>query len=102
MPHFNLEFLPAALSHLASHFRILNWSFPSPTKALALDATRAQAHAKETSKPWGPHGFCCSVPISDRRSVRERQLSHLENPSHVIPVMIKDPVKCRMLSDFLT
>lgn len=28
-------------------------------------------------------------------------IPHLENPSHIIPVMIKDPVKCRMLADIL-
>jgi 5-aminolevulinate synthase len=25
----------------------------------------------------------------------------MDNPSHIIPVMIKDPVKCRMLADIL-
>jgi len=28
-------------------------------------------------------------------------IPHMDNPSHIIPVMIKDPVKCRMLSDYL-
>ena len=28
-------------------------------------------------------------------------IPHLENPSHIIPVMIKDPVKCRQLADIL-
>ena len=28
-------------------------------------------------------------------------IPHMDNPSHIIPVMIKDPVKCRMLSDIL-
>jgi 5-aminolevulinate synthase len=28
-------------------------------------------------------------------------IPHLSNPSHIIPVMIKDPVKCKMLSDYL-
>jgi 5-aminolevulinate synthase len=28
-------------------------------------------------------------------------IPHLDNPSHIIPVMIKDPVKCRMLADIL-
>ncbi|MEM8811001.1 MAG: 5-aminolevulinate synthase [Pseudomonadota bacterium] len=28
-------------------------------------------------------------------------IPHLPNPSHIIPVMIKDPVKCRMISDVL-
>ena len=30
-----------------------------------------------------------------------RGIPHMENPSHIIPVMIKDPVKCRMLADIL-
>jgi 5-aminolevulinate synthase len=29
---------------------------------------------------WTPHG-----------------IPHLPNPSHIIPVMIKDPVKCRQM-----
>jgi 5-aminolevulinate synthase len=28
-------------------------------------------------------------------------IPHLWNPSHIVPVMIKDPVKCRMISDIL-
>ena len=28
-------------------------------------------------------------------------IPHLHNPSHIVPVMVKDPVKCRMLSDIL-
>ena len=28
-------------------------------------------------------------------------IPHLHNPSHIIPVMIKNPVKCKMLSDYL-
>ncbi len=28
-------------------------------------------------------------------------IPHMENESHIIPVMIKDPVKCRQISDFL-
>ncbi len=28
-------------------------------------------------------------------------IPHMENPSHIIPVMIGDPVKCRMISDML-
>ena len=28
-------------------------------------------------------------------------IPHLDNPSHIIPVMIKDPVKCRMIADVL-
>ena len=28
-------------------------------------------------------------------------IPHLPNPSHIVPVMVKDPVKCRMISDIL-
>ncbi len=28
-------------------------------------------------------------------------IPHLPNPSHIIPVMVKDPVKCRQISDIL-
>jgi 5-aminolevulinate synthase len=28
-------------------------------------------------------------------------IPHMPNPSHIIPVMIGDPVKCRMISDWL-
>ena len=36
-----------------------------------------------------------------RKRLDQEGIPHLENPSHIIPVMIKDPVKCRMLSDYL-
>ena len=36
-----------------------------------------------------------------RQRLNEEGIPHMENPSHIIPVMIKDPVKCRMLSDYL-
>ncbi len=28
-------------------------------------------------------------------------IPHLPNPSHIVPVMVKDPVKCKMLADYL-
>ncbi len=36
-----------------------------------------------------------------RRALDARGIPHLDNPSHIIPVMIKDPVKCRQISDIL-
>ena len=36
-----------------------------------------------------------------RAELDRRGIPHLDNPSHIIPVMIKDPVKCRMLADIL-
>ncbi|MEM7597704.1 MAG: 5-aminolevulinate synthase [Pseudomonadota bacterium] len=36
-----------------------------------------------------------------RRMLDAEGIPHLDNPSHIIPVMIKDPVKCREISDIL-
>ncbi len=36
-----------------------------------------------------------------RAELNKRGIPHMENDSHIIPVMIKDPVKCRMLADIL-
>ena len=36
-----------------------------------------------------------------RAQLDRRGIPHLDNDSHIIPVMIKDPVKCRMLADIL-
>jgi len=36
-----------------------------------------------------------------RRRLDQLGIPHLDNASHIIPVMIKDPVKCRMLADIL-
>ena len=39
------------------------------------------------------------------RMVRDRldalRIPHLPNPSHIVPVMVKDPVKCKWISDHL-
>ncbi len=36
-----------------------------------------------------------------RKRLDQEGIPHLENASHIIPVMIKDPVKCRMIADYL-
>ncbi len=36
-----------------------------------------------------------------RKMLDQAGIPHLDNPSHIIPVMIKDPVKCRQISDIL-
>ena len=36
-----------------------------------------------------------------RAALDAQGIPHMLNESHIIPVMIKDPVKCRMLSDYL-
>jgi 5-aminolevulinate synthase len=66
--------------------------------AVAAAATASIRHLKESSY---------------ERDMQKRQVARLRarldaegiphemNPSHIIPVMVKDPVKCRMLSDIL-
>ncbi|MGR3743908.1 MAG: 5-aminolevulinate synthase [Pseudooceanicola nanhaiensis] len=54
------------------------------------------------------------LKVSDAERTRQRRqvarlrdgldrqgIPHMHNPSHIVPVMIKDPVKCRMLADIL-
>lgn len=36
-----------------------------------------------------------------RKRLDEEGIPHMSNPSHIIPVMIKDPVKTKMVSDYL-
>jgi 5-aminolevulinate synthase len=36
-----------------------------------------------------------------RRALDALGIPSLENPSHIIPVMVKDPVKCKQISDWL-
>jgi 5-aminolevulinate synthase len=36
-----------------------------------------------------------------RKRLDQEGIPHLHNASHIIPVMIKDPVKCRMIADYL-
>ena len=36
-----------------------------------------------------------------RRRLDQLGIPHLPNPSHIVPVMVKDPVKCKMISDIL-
>ncbi|WP_186397404.1 5-aminolevulinate synthase [Stappia sp. TSB10GB4] len=36
-----------------------------------------------------------------RRKLDAAGIPHMHNPSHIVPVMVKDPVKCKMISDIL-
>ncbi|MEO0771830.1 MAG: 5-aminolevulinate synthase [Pseudomonadota bacterium] len=66
--------------------------------AVAAAAQASIAHLKVSQKER----------INQRRQVAKLRkmldragIPHLDNPSHIIPVMIKDPVKCRQISDIL-
>src|SRR6202012_4986841 len=36
-----------------------------------------------------------------RRRLDEARVQHLDNPSHIVPVMVRDPVLCKQISDTL-
>ncbi|TYO91601.1 5-aminolevulinate synthase [Oceanicella actignis] len=36
-----------------------------------------------------------------RRRLDQLGIPHMDNPSHIVPVMVGDPVKCKMISDIL-
>jgi 5-aminolevulinate synthase len=36
-----------------------------------------------------------------RRRLDEAGVAHLDNPSHIVPVMVCDPVLCKQISDVL-
>jgi 5-aminolevulinate synthase len=36
-----------------------------------------------------------------RRRLDAEGIPHMRNPSHIVPVLVKDPVKCKMISDIL-
>jgi 5-aminolevulinate synthase len=36
-----------------------------------------------------------------RRRLDEVGVAHLDNPSHIVPVMVRDPVRCKQISDIL-
>ncbi len=66
--------------------------------AIAAAATASIAHLKvsETERA----GQCRQV--ARLRAALDRQgIPHMPNESHIVPVMIGDPVKCRMISDIL-
>ena len=66
--------------------------------AVAAGATASIRHLKQSSEER-------DLQKARVASVRARLdavgIPHLPNPSHIIPVMIKDPVKCREISDIL-
>ncbi|MEO0388832.1 MAG: 5-aminolevulinate synthase [Pseudomonadota bacterium] len=66
--------------------------------AVAAAATTSIKHLKmsETEREMQ------RLRVSQLRAALDREgIPHLDNPSHIIPVMIKDPVKCREISDIL-
>ncbi|MHA7874953.1 5-aminolevulinate synthase [Roseivivax sp.] len=66
--------------------------------AVAAAARTSIAHLKESDCERARQ----KVQVAKlRKRLDALGIPHLDNPSHIIPVMIKDPVKCRQLADIL-
>jgi 5-aminolevulinate synthase len=66
--------------------------------AIAAGARTAIAHLKESSAE--------RERLQERAATLRRRLDavgvpHLDNPSHIVPVMVHDPVQCKAISDIL-
>ncbi|MEO1467605.1 MAG: 5-aminolevulinate synthase [Pseudomonadota bacterium] len=66
--------------------------------AVAAGAAVAIRHLKDSDEE---RAIQRSRVASLRRRLDEAGIPHLPNPSHIVPVMVKDPVKCKWLSDRL-
>ena len=66
--------------------------------AVAAGATASIRHLKESEFERARHR---AAVAKLRARLDAAGIPHLDNPSHIVPVMIKDPVKCRMISDIL-
>ena len=66
--------------------------------AVAAAATVSVQHLKKSQMERARH----RAKVAKLRGMLDaRGIPHIDNPSHIIPVMIGDPVKCRMISDML-
>jgi 5-aminolevulinate synthase len=66
--------------------------------ALAAGALESIRHLKESPFERARHQNRVAVL---RKELRGLGIPVMENPSHIIPVMVGDPVKCKMISDRL-
>jgi 5-aminolevulinate synthase len=74
---------------------IFTTALPPHVAAGALASVR---HLKESSIEREAH----QARVADvRRRLRRIGIPTLDNPSHIVPVMVKDPVKCKWISDYL-
>lgn len=66
--------------------------------AVAAAARTSIAHLKQSDQERTAQ----KIQVAKLRAALDRAgIPHVDNPSHIIPVMVKDPVKCRMISDIL-
>ncbi|WP_299047196.1 5-aminolevulinate synthase [uncultured Tateyamaria sp.] len=66
--------------------------------AVAAGATASIRHLKTSASERNAH----QARVADVRARLDAiGLPHIDNPSHIIPVMVGDPVKCKFISDTL-
>jgi len=74
---------------------IFTTALPPHVAAGALASVR---HLKESGAEREAH----QARVADvRRRLAQIGIPTLDNPSHIVPVMVKDPVKCKWISDWL-
>ena len=66
--------------------------------AVAAGATASIRHLKESAVERARHQ---AVVAEVRARLDDLGIPHVANPSHIIPVIVGDPVKCKFLSDTL-
>lgn len=66
--------------------------------ALAAGATASIRHLKSSQMERERQR---RQVIKVREALDARKIPHMPNPSHIVPVMVGDPVKCKRLSDIL-
>ncbi|GAB5435450.1 5-aminolevulinate synthase [Falsiruegeria mediterranea] len=66
--------------------------------AIAAGAAASVRHLKQSNVERQAHQ---ARVAQVRQQLDAIGLPHLENPSHIIPVMVGDPVKCKYISDIL-
>ena len=74
---------------------IFTTALPPAVTAGALASVR---HLKQSSAERIAHQ---AVVAKVRQRLNAIGIPTLENPSHIVPVMVKDPVKCKWISDWL-
>ncbi|WP_040616006.1 5-aminolevulinate synthase [Roseibium sp. TrichSKD4] len=66
--------------------------------ALAAGAAASIRHLKESSEERDAHK---AAVARVRAELDRRSIPHMENPSHIVPVMVGDAKKCKWISDIL-
>jgi 5-aminolevulinate synthase len=66
--------------------------------AVAAGALAAIRHLKASQTERRRHQ---QVVAEVRRQLDEAEIPHLDNPSHIVPVMVGDAVRCKWISDLL-